>query len=199
MVTAGSDAQLKVWDLRTYKELHAYATSRPASSLAVSQRGLVAVSFGPHVQVRHLSQAVKRTAVLTTLRCDGRCGRTPCAPKLRRHTCATRCQARRSWTCISGPLMMCWPWDTRAVSPAWCDGWCLHSAPPLTLATAQLVPGAGEPNLDSFVANPYQTPKQLQEALVHGLLDKVRCHCLLPRALACLTLLRSAATQHHHA
>jgi U3 small nucleolar RNA-associated protein 7 len=52
MATSALDTQLKIWDIRTYKQLQAYRTVRPASSLAISQRGLLAAGCGPHVQVR---------------------------------------------------------------------------------------------------------------------------------------------------
>lgn len=52
MVTASNDRSLKVWDIRTFKELHStYYTPTPASSISISDKGLVAVGWGPHVQV----------------------------------------------------------------------------------------------------------------------------------------------------
>jgi U3 small nucleolar RNA-associated protein 7 len=53
MVTAGQDGQVRIWDLRTYRQRHAYFTagSHAPSSLDVSQRGLLAVGHGSHVTI----------------------------------------------------------------------------------------------------------------------------------------------------
>lgn len=51
LTTAGLDGQMKIWDLRTYKQLHSYYTPTPASSLSISQQGMISVAHGPHVQI----------------------------------------------------------------------------------------------------------------------------------------------------
>jgi U3 small nucleolar RNA-associated protein 7 len=53
MVSSGIDGQMKVWDIRTFKSVHEYFTPTPAGYLEVSQRGMLAVGYGPHVTVRN--------------------------------------------------------------------------------------------------------------------------------------------------
>ncbi len=52
MVTSGMDAMLKVWDIRTYQQLHSIRLHKPTTDLSVSQKGgLVATGHGKHCQV----------------------------------------------------------------------------------------------------------------------------------------------------
>lgn len=61
MATAGLDGQLKLWDIRTYKELNAYFTTSPASSLKFSAKGLLAVGSGPRLTIWKDSYKMKQT------------------------------------------------------------------------------------------------------------------------------------------
>jgi len=54
MATAGVDGQVRVWDVRTFKPLHSYFSHAPATSLEISQQGLLAVGFGTRVQASTL-------------------------------------------------------------------------------------------------------------------------------------------------
>jgi len=49
MVTGGSDRQVKIWDLRMYKELHAYyCVGGIPTSIDISQRGVLGIGHGSH-------------------------------------------------------------------------------------------------------------------------------------------------------
>jgi U3 small nucleolar RNA-associated protein 7 len=62
MVTIGTEGTVKVWDLRTYQHMHTYYTKGQPTSVDISQRGLLAVSYGPTVHV--YKDAVKTKATL---------------------------------------------------------------------------------------------------------------------------------------
>jgi U3 small nucleolar RNA-associated protein 7 len=51
MATAGMDRKLTIWDIRNFKELHSYFTPMPATSVSISQRGLLSVSYGNYCDV----------------------------------------------------------------------------------------------------------------------------------------------------
>jgi len=52
MVTSGMDGLLKLWDIRAYKPVYSYRMKgRPATTTAISQRGMLAAAFGSQVYV----------------------------------------------------------------------------------------------------------------------------------------------------
>ncbi|RCH91842.1 Small subunit (SSU) processome component, partial [Rhizopus stolonifer] len=51
MATSGTDGQLKIWDIRNYGCLQEYYTPRTATSLDISDTGLLSVGMHTHVQV----------------------------------------------------------------------------------------------------------------------------------------------------
>lgn len=134
LVTAGIDRQVAVWDVRTYAKLHAYQVPTPATALEVSQRGVLALAYGPHVQLWKDALVEKAQA-----------------PYLR-HSYPGR-----------GAI------HDVAFVPYEDVLFCGHGSGAGTV----LAPGVGEPNFDSFVANPYETKKQRREQEVHQLLDKL--------------------------
>ena len=134
LVTAGADGQVKVWDVRTYKLLHAYFASAPPVHLDISQRGLLAVGWGRRVQVWKDALARKAKAPYLNHSFEG-------GHLQDFHFC---------------------PYEDVLIAG--------HSGG----LSSMLVPGAGEPNYDSFVANPFQTRKERREAEVHMLLEKLQ-------------------------
>lgn len=51
MAAAGADKTIKLWDIRTFKELDSYSSPTPAQLLDISDTGLLSVAWGPHVTV----------------------------------------------------------------------------------------------------------------------------------------------------
>lgn len=51
MATSGADRKVKLWDLRTFKELSSCALKAGAGHMAFSQRMLLACAIDRHVQV----------------------------------------------------------------------------------------------------------------------------------------------------
>ena len=51
MATGGLDGQLKIWDIRNFKEIDAYYTSSPAISMDFSATGLLSVACGSRLNV----------------------------------------------------------------------------------------------------------------------------------------------------
>jgi len=134
MVTTGMDAQVKVWDLRTYKSVHAYYSAQPSSHIEISQRGMLAVGWGSTVQVWKDALGTKQNS-----------------PYMR-HQFALGQKINS--------MKFCPYEDVLGVG---------HSRG----FTSLLVPGAGEPNFDTFVSNPYETKGQRRENEVARLLDKL--------------------------
>eukprot|EP00808_Paulinella_micropora_P006803 g63712.t1 len=134
MVSSGLDGQVKVWDVRTYKPLHGYFSVRPATSLDISQRGLLAVANGPHVQV--WQDALRKKAK---------------APYM--------CELLAGHTAEQVRFV---PYED-VLGVGFTAGY-----------KSLIIPGSGEPNFDSFEANPLETAKQRRERVVHQLLEKIK-------------------------
>ena len=62
LVTTGTDSQVSVWDLRTFKPLHSYFSRAPAEWCDISQRGVLAVGWGRKVSVWRDALARKQAA-----------------------------------------------------------------------------------------------------------------------------------------
>lgn len=150
MATALVDGTVKIWDLRTYKEVSGclsmrvfqhsdaqlyrhFMPGRPVS-VDISQRGVLAVGFGTHAKLF--------AGPLSTPSRE---------PYLHHCTRGSPIKALRFA-----------PYD---------DVLCIGHRDG---ATGMLVPGAGEANFDSFVASPFENNKQMAEREVQQLLDKVQ-------------------------
>lgn len=134
MATAGRDHQVKIWDLRKYEELHAYHMFTPATTLDISQRGMLGIGHGAHVEVWKDALSMKASSPYMTEQLSGRC--------------------------IESVAFQ--PFED-VLSIGHSDG-----------LRNMVIPGSGEPNIDSYAANPFENTKQQREAEVKSLLDKLQ-------------------------
>jgi U3 small nucleolar RNA-associated protein 7 len=154
MATAGLDGLLKIWDLRKFGNLHTYKLDRPATSLDISDRGLLAMSIGRDVQI--LKDAFTQPKDITYLK---HTIRTPNSSLSSGGGVTASVKALASSVHIGNVQF-------RPLEDMLCTG---HSHG----ITTVIVPGAGEPNFDSFENNPFMNPKQRREQEVQSLITKI--------------------------
>ncbi|CAI5970713.1 unnamed protein product [Closterium sp. NIES-64] len=158
LVTAGMEGRVRVWDVRTLRELHSYVSPTPARTVALSQRDMLAVGFGSAVEVWKEALTAKQHTPYLKLRIQSsganrntRSGGGGGAAATFAGTTAAAAVERLSFC----------PYED-VLGTGHAEGF-----------SSLLVPGAGEANFDSFVANPFETGKQRREAEIHMLLDKL--------------------------
>ncbi|PKA57469.1 Pre-mRNA-processing factor 19 like 1 [Apostasia shenzhenica] len=133
MATASMDRKIKLWDIRKFEVLRNYVGY--AQSLDFSQKGLLAMSNGSHIQIWRDSDGNNDYGQYMS------------------HSMVKGYQV--------GKLRFRPYEDVLGIG---------HSMG----LSCILVPGSGEPNFDTWVANPYETRKQRREKEVHALLDKLQ-------------------------
>jgi U3 small nucleolar RNA-associated protein 7 len=154
MATAGLDGYMKIWDLRKFTALHSYKLDHPAVSLDVSDRGLLAIGTGRTMQV--LRNAFTQPMDVTYLTHEIRTPNSALAGG------AGSVASRKA-------LLSDVKVHTVRFRPLEDIAGIGHSHG----ITTVIVPGAGEPNFDSFENNPFINTRQRREQEVQTLLNKL--------------------------
>ncbi|CAL2040628.1 unnamed protein product [Caenorhabditis brenneri] len=133
MATTGLDRKCRIWDVRMFRQLHAYSLPFGVADVSISQKLDVACAVGNHVQVfRGMHNGTCKEPYLV-------------------HNCGG----------VVTDLKFV-PWeDVLGIGHA--NGF-----------TSMLVPGAGDPNVDTLRSNPYETKSQRKEREIKQLLDKLQ-------------------------
>ncbi|KAI2625495.1 WD40-repeat-containing domain protein [Xylaria nigripes] len=78
MVSTGQDCKMAVWDIRQFRVVNEYFTRQPASSVAISDRGITAVGWGTHTTMwqglftKHAAEQTKVQSPYLTWGGEGR-------------------------------------------------------------------------------------------------------------------------------
>ncbi|KAI8945209.1 WD40-repeat-containing domain protein [Xylaria longipes] len=78
MVSTGQDCKMAVWDIRQFRVVNEYFTRQPASSVAISDRGVTAVGWGTHTTMwqglftKHAAEQTKVQSPYLTWGGEGR-------------------------------------------------------------------------------------------------------------------------------
>ena len=155
MVTSGLDGFVKVWDLRMYKQLHAFKSGRPVASLDVSDTGLLALGIGRSVQV--LQHAFSNPSDVTYLQHE-------LIPQ--KKTSGSSNDINSITKNLASSMLIC-DVKFRPFEDVLSIG---HSHGITDIA----VPGSGEIHFDSYESNPYINPKQRRESEIKSLLGKLQ-------------------------
>eukprot|EP00668_Euglena_longa_P000271 GGOE01000364.1.p1 GENE.GGOE01000364.1~~GGOE01000364.1.p1 ORF type:complete len:607 (-),score=197.49 GGOE01000364.1:348-2123(-) len=134
MVTTTANGAVKVWDLRNYKEIHAYRSPTPVVDVKISQTTMVGLAYPNYVEFW-----------------KGLLG-----PEKQEMPYMMHSTKRREIT----NLEFC-PYED-VVGLGLNNGF-----------QSIIIPGVGEPNIDSNLPNPLETAKQKNERPVKMLLDKL--------------------------
>ena len=143
-----------MWDLRKFTSLQSFKLDHPAVSLDISDRGLIGIGMGRSVQVLRSAFTQARDVTYLTHSI-----RTPNAALSAGAGAAAATKALLSSVKVHDVKF-------RPLEDVLCAG---HSHG----ISSFIVPGAGEPNFDSFENNPFANLRQRRETEVQSLLTKL--------------------------
>lgn len=175
MATASVDGAVRLWDLRTYRKLcEVHPGTKRITSIAISQRGsIIATSSGSHV-------VTWRTDNLFSL---GKSSNFDC--EYSSDACSTDSKMDKNSTNISRKKNQLSPYLKHTVageaisSLSFCPFDDVLGVGHSAGFSSLLIPGAGEPNYDSYEANPAAGRSQKREAAVRQVLEKLPAETIM--------------------
>ncbi|SCU79916.1 LAFA_0B06458g1_1 [Lachancea sp. 'fantastica'] len=148
MATTGADKSMKIWDIRTFRELHTVENlPTPGSGVTISDTGLLALSRGPHVTL--WKDAFKSS-------------------KSSRPYFGSSGHVDRNTPYMTSILP-----GNRVTNMQFVPFEDLLGVGHQDGVRNLIIPGAGEANYDALELNPFETAKQRQEQEVRTLLNKL--------------------------